>query len=462
MNPNDLAASVDVLIAGAGPTGLSTALALAPLGLRVVLVDPQSIEQLADPSPDGRELALTHRTEALLRQWGLWERLPAQARAPLQAASVSTGGAQAALRLDASQARVGLPPLPALPRPGWLPQALPWLPDLAARALGEASPAPSPIAADTHLGTLVSQHALRRVLWAGCAALPGVRVLAGHRLESMQRDDDGVTVHLVGPQGQARMLRTSLLVAADGRLSAVRRMAGLVAELHDFGRSAIVCRMRHEQPHRQVAHEAFHHGHTLAVLPLADASDPGEGGQAGVLPRHCSSFVVTAPSEQARRWMALPAADYAATVEPWLDGQLGRIQPGPGEESRRHLYPLVATWAPRLVSQRVALVGDAAVGMHPVTAHGFNLGLYSAETLARQIARRARGGQVDPADARALDAYDREHRHTARWIFHGTNAVVRLFTDDRPAARLARQATLHLAERLPPVKALIVRQLVDA
>ncbi|MFM2341224.1 MAG: hypothetical protein RLZZ592_877 [Pseudomonadota bacterium] len=462
MNPNDLAASVDVLIAGAGPTGLSTALALAPLGLRVVLVDPQSTEQLADPSPDGRELALTHRTEALLRQWGLWERLPAQARAPLQAASVSTGGAQAALRLDASQARVGLPPLPALPRPDWLPQALPWLPDLAARALGEASPAPSPIAADTHLGTLVSQHALRRVLWAGCAALPGVRVLAGHRLESMQRDDDGVTVHLVGPQGQARMLRTSLLVAADGRLSAVRRMAGLVADLHDFGRSAIVCRMRHEQPHRQVAHEAFHHGHTLAVLPLADASDPGEGGQAGVLPRHCSSFVVTAPSEQARRWMALPAADYATTVEPWLDGQLGRIQPGPGEESRRHLYPLVATWAPRLVSQRVALVGDAAVGMHPVTAHGFNLGLYSAETLARQIARRARGGQVDPADARALDAYDREHRHTARWIFHGTNAVVRLFTDDRPAARLARQATLHLAERLPPVKALIVRQLVDA
>ena len=89
----------------------------------------------------------------------------------------------------------------------------------------------------------------------------------------MQRDDDGVTVRLVGPQGQARVLRASLLVAADGRLSAVRRMAGLVAELHDFGRSAIVCRMRHEQPHRQVAHEAFHHGHTLAVLPLdPDAS----------------------------------------------------------------------------------------------------------------------------------------------------------------------------------------------
>ena len=101
--------------------------------------------------------------------------------------------------------------------------------------------------------------------------------------------------------------------------------------------------------------------------------------------------------------------------------------------------------------RRVSLVGDAAVGMHPVTAHGFNLD-YSAETLARQIARRARGGRVDPADARALEAYDREHRHTARWIFRGTNAIVRLFTDDRPAARLARQATLHLAERLPPVK----------
>ena len=79
-------------------------------------------------------------------------------------------------------------------------QALPWLPDLAARALGEAAPAP--IDADTHLGTLVSQNALRRVLWEGCAALPGVRVLAGHRLESMQRDDDGVTVRLVFQVGE--------------------------------------------------------------------------------------------------------------------------------------------------------------------------------------------------------------------------------------------------------------------
>lgn len=82
MNPNEAAEQVDVLIAGAGPTGLSTALALAPLGLRVVLADPQDAARLADPPPDGRELALTHRTEALLRQWGLWDRLPAQARAP--------------------------------------------------------------------------------------------------------------------------------------------------------------------------------------------------------------------------------------------------------------------------------------------------------------------------------------------------------------------------------------------
>ena len=84
-------------------------------------------------------------------------------------------------------------------------------------------------------------------------------------------------------------------------------------------------------------------------------------------------------------------------------------------------------------------------------------------TLARHLKARARGDVVpDPADPVALAAYDREHRDTARWIFHGTNAIVRLFTEDRPAARLVRQATLHLAERLPPVKALIVRQLVDA
>lgn len=445
---------VDVLIAGAGPTGLSTALALAPLGLRVRLVDPQDAATLADPPPDGRELALTHRTEALLRDWGVWDRLPAAARAPLHAAAVSTGGQAASLHLDASHARstllfpfkppFPLPPLPRLP-----------VPSILRDLIGPGAPG---VASAERLGTLVSQNALRRALWQRCAEFPErITVSARTRLEDFRRDADGVTVTLAGPDGP-RQVRAALLVAADGRLSGARRMAGLVADLHDFGRSAIVGRLRHTRPHDAVAREAFHLGHTLAVLPLADAPDDGTGR-----PLHQSSFVVTAPSEQARQWMAQPIEDYAHTVAGWLGGQLGDLTPAPGDESRRHLYPLVATWAPRLVTDRVALVGDAAVGMHPVTAHGFNLGLYSAETLARHLKARARGDVVpDPADPVALAAYDREHRDTARWIFHGTNAIVRLFTDDRPAARLVRQATLHLAERLPPVKALIVRQLVDA
>ncbi|MEX8493410.1 FAD-dependent monooxygenase [Sphaerotilus sp.] len=441
---------VDVLIAGAGPTGLSTALALAPLGLRVLLVDPQDAATLADPPPDGRELALTYRTEALLRDWGLWDRLPDAARAPLHAAAVSTGGQAASLHLDASHARSTLSfpfPLPPLPR---LP-----VPSILRHLIGPGAPG---VASAERLGTLVSQNALRRALWQGCAECPErITVHERTRLEDFRRDADGVTVTLAGPGG-ARQVRASLLVAADGRLSGARRMAGLVADLHDFGRSAIVGRLRHTRPHDAVAREAFHLGHTLAVLPLVDAPDDGGTGR----PLHQSSFVVTAPSELARQWMAQPVEDYARTVAGWLGGQLGDITPAPGDESRRHLYPLVATWAPQLVTDRVALVGDAAVGMHPVTAHGFNLGLYSAETLARHLKARAGGGVPNPADPVALAAYDREHRDTARWIFHGTNAIVRLFTDDRPAARLVRQATLHLAERLPPVKALIVRQLVDA
>lgn len=451
-------ASVDVLIAGAGPTGLSTALALAPLGLRVHLVDPQDAATLADPPPDGRELALTHRTEALLRAWGVWERLPAAARAPLQAAAVSTGGQAASLHLDASHARSTLPPLPTLPKLPRLPlppglDRLP-LPSIVRDLLGPGAPG---VADAERLGTLVSQNALRRALWEVAATFPDrISVQPATRVEDFRRDADGVTATLVGPDGARSTVRAALLVAADGRLSALRRMAGLVADLHDFGRSAIVGRLRHARSHDAVAREAFHLGHTLAVLPLADAEDDGSGR-----PLHQSSFVVTAPSERARQWMAQPIDDYARTVTGWLGGQLGDIVPAPGDESRRHLYPLVATWAPRFVADRVALVGDAAVGMHPVTAHGFNLGLYSAETLARHLQARAPGGVPNPADPVALAAYDREHRDTARWIFHGTNAIVRLFTDDRPAARLARQATLHLAERLPPVKALIVRQLVD-
>jgi len=232
-----------------------------------------------------------------------------------------------------------------------------------------------------------------------------------------------------------------LVVSADSRFSEIRRMMGISADLHDFGRVCIVCRMRHERSHEGIAHECFFYGQTLAVLPLSDRE---------------SSIVITVSSDKADRIMDMTPQEFNRHVERQFKDKLGRME----LSSEKFLYPLVATWASRLIGQRFALIGDAAVGMHPVTAHGFNLGLRSQHTLARLINAATQSG-VDIGSVGLLNQYHSSHRRVARPIYLGTNAIVKLFTNDRPLHRLARKAVLRFGNIFPPIRNGITRQLTD-
>ncbi|MBY0234514.1 MAG: FAD-dependent monooxygenase, partial [Burkholderiaceae bacterium] len=234
-------------------------------------------------------------------------------------------------------------------------------------------------------------------------------------------------------------LSAPLLIAADSRFSAARRWAGIGAEMRDFGRSVIVCRVRHSLPNQATALECFHYGHTLAILPL--------NGQ-------CSSVVLTLPADQANTMLAWDEAQFCRWVGEQLHGRLGDLSlAGP-----RHFYPLVATYAHRFAGQRLALVGDAAVGMHPVTAHGYNFGLYGVGLLAGILGQAHKAG-ADLGASAGLQAYAQSHRRQTWAIYQGTNTVVRLFTDERPAAKLLRRGVLQAAQHLPPLKAFITAQL---
>jgi 2-polyprenyl-6-methoxyphenol hydroxylase-like FAD-dependent oxidoreductase len=168
--------------------------------------------------------------------------------------------------------------------------------------------------------------------------------------------------------------------------------------------------------------------------------------------------VITVPGDQASRWLSMPAPEFAAAVQAQSGDRLGAMR----LVGERHHYPLVGVYARRFTARRFALIGDAAVGMHPVTAHGWNFGLYGVEVLARELAAAKRAGR-DIGAREALDAYERAHRRTTWPIYTGTNALVSLFTDDRALPRLARRAVLDAAEHLPGVsglvKSLITRQL---
>jgi len=168
--------------------------------------------------------------------------------------------------------------------------------------------------------------------------------------------------------------------------------------------------------------------------------------------RRCSA-VWTVANAELPRIAALDDVALAAAIESAADGKLGAMRVA----GARHVYPLVAVWAERFVAPRFALIGDAAVGMHPVTAHGYNVGLYGIDALSRRLSLGRDPGQEGP-----LLAYEAEHRRAAGPLYAGTNALVRFFTDDRAPVLALRRAVIDLARHLPPLRAAITRRLVDA
>lgn len=382
-----LSSQSPVLIVGAGPVGLSLAALLADAGIASRVLEAQPLAALAQPAEDGREIALTQRGIAILQGLGAWQGLSAAERSPLRRARVFNGTHSASLLFEAG----------------------------------------------SELGTLVPNHALRRIAYDGACQRAGLIEPRGEaRVRELRLEAEGASVTL----DSGERLEAPLLVAADSRFSSLRRLAGIPCEMLDFGRSVQLARIEHETPHQDQALECFHHGHTMAWLPL--------GGESP----HLSSLVLTLPADLAERLRGLDDARWLDWVQAHAQGRLGRLRLlGP-----RHQYPLVATYARRFASGRLALAGDAAVGMHPVTAHGYNFGLYGAARLARELAA---GGSPDSALAR----YAQGHRRDTELIYRGTNAVVKLFTDERAPARLLRRGVLDIAQRLPPLKQLITAQL---
>jgi 2-polyprenyl-6-methoxyphenol hydroxylase-like FAD-dependent oxidoreductase len=158
--------------------------------------------------------------------------------------------------------------------------------------------------------------------------------------------------------------------------------------------------------------------------------------------------------EQRDPIMAMDDDTFGKDIEQRFDSRYGHMQ----LSSERFAYPLVGVHASKFHSTRFALIGDAAVGMHPVTAHGYNLGLSGQEILAGEIINAA-AQHGDIGATHLLAKYERRHMRKTKPMFHGTNEIVKFFTDDRKPAKLARKFALRLANRIPPIKRVIRRQL---
>jgi ubiquinone biosynthesis UbiH/UbiF/VisC/COQ6 family hydroxylase len=285
------------------------------------------------------------------------------------------------------------------------------------------------------LGWLVSNYLIRRAAWQAVQGQPKLTLLTATAVESIETVDGGRRLSL----SDGGHVDAALVVAADSRFSRIRRAVGIGARMRDFGSSMLLARCELEHDHEHAAWEWFGYDRTLALLPL-------NGRRA--------SCVITLPHEDIRNLADADEAEFNERVAGMYRGRLGAMR----LVGERHVYPLVGVWPDRLVDDRLAFVGDAAVGMHPVTAHGFNLGLSGIEILIEEMASAmARGG--DFAAPSVLAAYERRHRAGSLPLYLATATVVGLYTDDRLPARLLRRTALRVADRLGPFRRAVAGQL---
>ncbi len=387
----------DVCVVGAGPVGGALACRLAGAGLRVAVVDRAALPPMEHPDFDGRAYAIAAGSRRLLVDAGLWDALPLPA-GPIEQIRVSDG-------------RVGR-------------AASPLFLHFDITGLDRAETGA--------MGWMVEARSFRVAVNARLHALAGIDVFAPAQA-AVTRGAEAAQVALsTGKAFEAR-----LVVAAEGRDSPLRRQAGLTVQRWPYHQSAIVSAIVHEHSHARTALEHFLPAGPFAQLPMA----PGEHGE------NLSAIVWTEKSADAPGFMALDDAAFGAEIARRLGPHLGWVRPA----GRRWTYPLSAMYVHRVVAQRLAVVGDAAHGIHPIAGQGLNLGLRDAIALSTMlIDAHARG--YDLGSEALLARYQRARRVDVVSMLAATDALDRLFSTDNLLVRLARGLGIAAVHRMPRLK----------
>jgi 2-octaprenyl-6-methoxyphenol hydroxylase len=291
------------------------------------------------------------------------------------------------------------------------------------------------LAADGPLGMMVENRLLRVALRDAAEAADGVTLLMPARAATTTRDGDGVRVTLA----DGRTLAASLLVGAEGRRSPTREAAGIAVARWEYHHTAIIGMLDHEADHRRVAHELFYTAGPFALLPM-------KGG-------HRSALVWTVAERDAPAMLALSPRAFVAEAGKRIGGMLGTLSLAAPLSS----YPLGFHHAARITAERLALVGDAGHGIHPIAGQGLNLGFRDAAALAEVLIEGVRLG-LDPGDAQLLARYERWRGVDTFMVAAATDGLTRLFGVPGRAASKIRRFGIGLVERAPPLKAFFMAE----
>ena len=386
----------DIAIIGGGLNGPALALALAQTGQRVTLIDTLGLSVRKDAKFEGRSYALALTSVRLLHGLGVWDAVVAHT--------------QPMLEIKVTDGRAGEGPAPMFMH------------------FDHAEIEEGP------MGHMVEDRHLRRALLEAVVAEPLITQLNKQSVVAQDVDVSGITLRL----DTGKILRARLAVGADGRGTGTGKRAGIGRVEWGYGQTALVCAIKHEIPHDGVAHQFFMPPGPLAILPLT---------------KNRSSIVWSETTKNAAAIHELPDAAYLDVLRPRFGSFLGEISLA----GARYTYPLGLSLAHQMIAPRVALVGDAAHGVHPIAGQGLNAGLRDVAALAEVAADALRRGEDLGSDA-TLARYQEWRRFDNAALALATDSFNRLFSNDNALIRMARDIGMAAINALPGLRRGFIRE----
>lgn len=386
--------TIDILVSGGGIAGLSAAAVFGARGFSVLCVDPAPpVRKMEDSGADLRSTAFLQPARDLLEAAGLWDRLAPHAT-PLQVMRIVEAGRGAPIGRDFDAADLG--PLPF----GWnLPN---WL--------------------------------LRREMAARIADMDRVEFRAGTGFAGLTAREDRALVRLT----DGSRVAAKLVVAADGRSSAVREACGIEVRTRRYGQKALAFAVTHERPHDNVSIEIHRSGGPFTLVPLPDH----EG-------KPSSAVIWMEPGRETERLAALTISDFDIEATARSERVLGRLHLVTGRQS----WPIIMQTARTLTARRVALVAEAAHVMPPIGAQGLNTSLADVACLVDLAAARPEG----LGDAAMLDIYARRRAGDIALREHGIDALNRIAMAGGPWAQGLRGFGLGMMHDIAPLRRRLMR-----
>ena len=386
----------DIAIVGGGLNGPALALAAAQVGLRVIVLDATSHKPRKNAKFDGRAYALALASKRLMAAVGVWENVAQDAEPMLN------------IRVSDGRAGVG---------------ASPFFMDFDHAELEEGP-----------MGYMVEDRHLRYALQAAMQTSPLIEYRLATRVTGQSTGPEGVTLSLANNQ----KITTRLLVGADGRQSGTAARAGITYTGWQYSQTALVCAVEHDRPHGGVAHQFFMPAGPMAVLPLSARR---------------STVVWSEKTDSAAVIKTLDDAAFLDVLRPRFGDFLGDIALTGG----RFSYPLGMMIAKNYIAPNVALIGDAAHGVHPIAGQGLNAGLRDVAALIQVLSEAKQRGE-DFASQPVLARYQLWRRFDATALAVATDGFNRLFSNDNPILRLGRDLGMGMLNAMPKVRRGILRE----